>query len=211
MLHAAKLDPVLMVDRRDPNPYDEFKTIRKNFTDVVGKRQLAVSYGQKVCFIDDDIRFYKRSPDNRALNPTPKDVARMFKEADKLLDTYALVGVHGRGFINAAPRGYTVNKGHPPIQVMFFNPKLFKRTLPKSPFTTCDDLWMGLNLIKQGLPFATMTEWCYGARANTSHFNDAVKLEHYKAMLKMLVPEEFLYNDGANMRYSPFAKAMTGV
>lgn len=159
--------PTLLVDERDPFDYGGFDIERHSFTDLKSKEQwlaqLHFKSGEPYAQIDDDL-LIKRS----RVGAPIKYMAR--RDYDILIELVydlfkrgaAQVGVHHRTFVNYATHPFTWNVGQFPFRVKFYNTPLWRNCPRPCPGVDGhNDVWTWHELVRQGLDYAIITDFCH--------------------------------------------------
>lgn len=128
-----------------------------------------LSGGEKVLTLDDDLSFYRRKEptSHHLVDAEPLDVAAMLAEIENTLDTYAHVSIAPReGYPHYAMHGGVpikmINENVRYVRVIGMNPAKIPASLE---FTRCpvmEDFDVALQLLRAGLPSATLVAWAQG-------------------------------------------------
>lgn len=130
----------------------------------------------KVCMLDDDLRFDARRMDDKGkfCTATPKLLEKLFKRIEKELDTYAHVGVLSR---EGGNRVLTPTiKCARMMRVLAYDVEAFKRHKIKfDRLPLQEDFDVTLQLLRKGYPNLVLCEWVNGqgtsgAKGGCSHF-----------------------------------------
>lgn len=182
-LRTAGLDPTLVIDESDESDYDDYQFVRVGVKGIAAKRQacLHMARGRKFAMIDDDITFNRADMVEGKLVtgvPTPRRLALEFKNIDKLLNTFAHVGIYPtRQFINYAKQPYTTNNGYIRGGACFFNPALMP-VVPRFEGHSAEDVRFMIALLEQGLDYAIVTSLYVNeikSKTLPSHWNQEQK------------------------------------
>lgn len=112
----------------------------------------------KLIMLDDDLRFYRRTPDGDKFPPTSKaETERMITEIAHYLDSYAMVGLTDKFMSQTKPRAFVECQRF--NQVLGFNRDLLPQPWPKFRMPHDEEHDVHLQLLTRGIKTAVITEW----------------------------------------------------
>lgn len=124
-----------------------------------------VSDHDKVVFLDDDLDFAVRRPENRTLfrQPKPGDLTEMFGEISRQLQVYPMVGIGAREGGNRLPEMYLENTRI--MRVLAFRRSYLKKKLITfSPLTVMEDFHVNLQILESGASTCVCNTWVSNQR-----------------------------------------------
>jgi hypothetical protein len=157
----AGFEPLLLVDKTDPQDYSQYFHRRIAVRGIAQKREWIARHADGIHVVaDDDLLLLRVTREGRTLPATPADVRECMARITKLARHYPHGAVHRRAFVNSAAHlNYKVNTGGYG-SLLFYNKDLWKRKpvfrvhgIPEA----LEDLCSQLALFKQGLPFVILT------------------------------------------------------
>lgn len=193
--------PLLVVDMKDPQNYEEYEHVRINVSGIAAKRDWIAKAARGAHVVaDDDLMLLEVTPEGRTLKASPAEVRKCMQMIHSLAGHYAHGGVHRRAFVNSAAHlNYKVNTGGYG-SLLFYNTHLWEKyprfSIPKAP-KILTDLCSQLDLFKQRLPFAVITRFATKEVHALEHFQTGCWAPH----LGLKKPEVIAEAEAALMRY----------
>jgi len=92
---AAGYEPILAVDKKTDAGGRRHVVLRHKFLYQV-RQKILDKFPGKVLSPDDDLRFFRRTKDNKFVKATNADICKMVGKLDKALDTYAHASIPPR-------------------------------------------------------------------------------------------------------------------
>jgi len=159
------VNPDQEADYRAAHPDMEVLALPPDCKGIAAVREYAArTIGGKVLMLDDDIWFYRRREDepDKLVYATPEDIQEMLAAVEEALDSYAHVAVAAReGFNRLAGEGDIIENMRY-IRAIGLNGDLIPDHVDFTRVPVMEDFDVALQLLRAGLPSATLTRWAQG-------------------------------------------------
>jgi hypothetical protein len=128
-LIEAGVEFIIATSPDDDSDYSKYPTTSIPSSHIGEKRQgILERGGSRILMLDDDLRFRKRTPDNKFIAADGEAVREMIEQIDEHLDRFAHVGIVDEFMSCYAPRN--VRYGGRYNQVVAYNQELFPAPPP---------------------------------------------------------------------------------